>query len=73
MATGKVLFYLGQHNYIDYEFWWCSPSLLNSSVGKRQKEAIIKMTSVYEDIVDETPVPFPAHWRDFWPIPMFVH
>ena len=43
MATEKDLLYLGENNYINYEFWWYSPSLLCSRVGKRQKEAIVEM------------------------------
>jgi len=42
MAIGKVLLYLGENNYINNEFWWCPPLLLNSWMSKLQKEAIVK-------------------------------
>jgi hypothetical protein len=73
MATRKFLLNLGQNNCINYEFWWCSLSLLCSWVGKRQKEAIAETAWVYEDIVDETPVPSPARSRDLRHPPMFFH
>ena len=60
MTTRKFLLYLGEKNYIDCEFWYCSPSLLCSWVGKRQREAIVETAQVHEDIVDEIPVPFLA-------------
>lgn len=73
MATRKFLLNLRQNNYIHHGFLWCTPSLLCSWVGKRQKEAIAEPAWVYEDIVDETPVLSLVRLRDFRHPPMFVH
>ena len=74
MATRKALLQFEENNYIDYEMILrCPPSLLCSQMSKLQEEAIIETAQVYEDIVDEIPVPFPAHWQGFRLIPMSVH